>query len=100
MDKGGAVHDEAPTRSPYCSGVCEKCLDVNNGSKNWYLCPDCYDEWQSEVKAIPFFIQKTSLKGGLQPTVGHIKDIKSRKLAEDGRHVVRDSGKNPIYFGG
>lgn len=101
MNTGGAVRDEAGTRSPYCSGVCDTCSGPNDGSKNWYLCAGCYDRWQESVKPVPAFIQKTTLRGGLQPTVGHIKDIKSRRLAEDGHSVVRDSGKNPVYsFGG
>lgn len=99
MDNGGVVRDEATTRSPYCSGICDQCSGPNDGSKNWYLCPGCYDQWQMQEKIVPVFHQKVGLKNGVQATTGHIKDIKSRTLAEDGHSVVRESGKNPIYFG-
>ena len=96
----GRVDQQKGSLSPYCSGICDTCSAPNDGSKNMYLCPACYDEWQSKVPSVPAFIQKVTLRGGLQPTVGHIKDIKSRKLAEDGRSVERDKGKNPIYIHG
>lgn len=101
MDNGGAGTEETPTRSPYCSGVCDWCSGPNDGSQNYHLCPTCYDKWQGESRIAPVFHKKVTLSKVVQATTGHIKDIKSRKLAEDGRSVVRDRGTNPTYiFGG
>lgn len=99
MDNGGVGSTEVSSRSPYCSGICDWCSGPNDGSKNWYLCPGCYDQWQGSATVAPVFHQKVSLKG-VQATAGHIKDIKARKIAEDGRSVIREKGNNPRYFFG
>lgn len=100
MEMGG-VSGETRLRSPFCSGVCDWCSGPNDGAKNYYLCAGCYVKWQGESGAAPAFHQSVQLTKEVKATTGHIKDIKSRKLAEDGRSVERNSGRNPIYsFGG
>lgn len=99
MTNAGSVDGEIPTRSPFCSGICDWCRGPNDGQMNWYLCPACYETWQGQSNKAPVFHQKVSLRN-VQATTGHIKDIKSRRLEEDGRSVRRDKGTNPIYIYG
>lgn len=78
--------------------VCIQCEKEHEGNKNYYLCDSCYDQWQNEP------IEAPSMKAMIhfpscKASPGHIKDIKSRRMAEDGRHVEREKPKRSYSFG-
>lgn len=85
---------------PGCSGVCEKCSGPNDGAENMYQCSPCFQSWFGVPFAAPTVISTVYVgHGAKKATVNHIKDIKSRRLAEDGRTCIREKPQR-IYFTG
>lgn len=101
LTQGGRESKETISLPPGCSGVCEKCGGVNDASENNFQCPPCFLSWFGKPSGAPAVIQTEYVgRGKVKTTVNHLKDIKSRKMADDGRGVVREKPRRTYLIGG
>lgn len=98
---GEQIVGDSPTLPPGFSGVCDSCGGPNDKSENLYQCAPCFNAWFGKPAHTPTMISTVYVgRGMVKATVGHIKDIKSRRVAEDGRGTVREKPKRIYLTGG